>query len=163
VFQPFRKGLFEFFFVRLVDYLLARLILSQAIWYKFRTLLLFNHEYVGIVKRCEIIWHVDISKAFFILLFMYHSEHFLECSVCLRLVLFLAYIFWGREFAQTFATSIIKTALLSHQWSKACSQSTMPGDRNSTLWQKQHTLYDRSSTQHTLCFVVCVYVCLGLM
>jgi len=31
VFQPFRKGLFEFFFVRLVDYLLARLILSQAI------------------------------------------------------------------------------------------------------------------------------------
>jgi len=94
--------------------------------------LLFNHEYAGIVKTLEIISHVDISKAFFILLFMYHSENFQKCSVCLRLLLFLAYSFWGREFAQTFETSKINTALLSHQWSKACSQSTMPGDRNST-------------------------------
>jgi len=43
------------------------------------------------------------------------------------------------------------------------------------VWQKQHTAdrsstqqtetthYDRSSTQYTLCCVVCVYVCLGLM
>ena len=69
-----------------------------------------------------------------------HSENFQKCSVCLRLILFFAYIFWGREFAQTFATSTINTALLSHQWSKACSQSTMPGDRNCTLWQKKQTL-----------------------
>jgi len=102
--------------------------------------LLFNHKYAGIVKTWEIISHVDISEGFFILLFMYHSENFQKCSVCLRLLLFLAYIFWGREFAQTFATSIINTALLSHQWSKACGQSTMPGDRNCTLLQKQHTL-----------------------
>jgi len=31
VFEPFGKGLFEFFFVRLVNYLLTRFILSQAI------------------------------------------------------------------------------------------------------------------------------------
>ena len=37
-------------------------------------------------------------------------------------------------------TSVINTEMLSHQWSKACSQSTVPGDGNSTLWQKQHTL-----------------------
>jgi len=93
---------------------------------------------------------------------MYDSENFLECSVCSRLVLFLAYIFWGREFAQTFATSIINTALLSHQWSKACSQSTMPGDRNSTHCMteaahskhKQHTMTEAAHSTHCVLWFV---------
>jgi len=34
--------------------------------------------------------HVGISKAFFIVLFVYHSENFKKCCVCLRLLLFLA-------------------------------------------------------------------------
>jgi len=61
VFYSFRKGLFEFFFVRLVNYLLTRFILSQAIWSKFRKWLLFNQKYAGIVKTWEIISHVCIS------------------------------------------------------------------------------------------------------
>jgi len=54
--------------------------------------LLFNHKYAGIVKTWEIILHVGISKAFFILLFVYHSKNFQKCSVCLRLLLFVAYL-----------------------------------------------------------------------
>jgi len=73
---------------------------------KFHKLLLCNHEYAGIVKTWEIISHVGISKAFYILLFKYHSENLQKCSVCLRLLLFLSYIFWGWEFAQTFETSV---------------------------------------------------------
>jgi len=54
--------------------------------------LLFNHKYTVIVKTWVIISHVGISKAFLILLFVYHSQNFPTCNVCLHLLLFLAYL-----------------------------------------------------------------------
>jgi len=55
----------------------------------------------------------------------------MQC-VCTLWFCFLP-ILWWREFAYTLETSTINTALLPHQWSKVCTQYTMPGDRNSIL------------------------------
>jgi len=42
------------------------------------------------------------------------------------------------EIACTLETSTINTALLSHLWSKVCTQCTMPGDRNSMAYSYVH-------------------------
>jgi len=61
---------------------------------------------------------------------------FFRNAVCVyALILFLAYLLIKRVRVTAYALekSIINAALLSHQWSKVCSQKTMPGDRNSIL------------------------------
>jgi len=44
----------------------------------------FNYKCSGIVKTCGIVQYVGIPRAFFILLFMYHSENFQKCGVYVR-------------------------------------------------------------------------------
>jgi len=44
--------------------------------------LAFKHKYAGIVKTWEIVQNMGISKAFFILLFVYQSKNFQKCSAC---------------------------------------------------------------------------------
>jgi len=46
---------------------------------------LFNNKYAGIFKTCEVVENV-ISRAIFILLFVYHSKNFQKCSVCVSVV-----------------------------------------------------------------------------
>ena len=70
------------FFALVVNYLLKTFILSQAFWSKISKWLVFNHEYAGFVKTWEMFWHIGISKVFFILLFVYHSEFSEMQCVC---------------------------------------------------------------------------------
>jgi len=58
-------------------------------------------------------------------------------AVCMyALILFLPSS--EEEFAYALETSTINVALLSHQWSKVCTQYTMPGDRNSIAYSYVH-------------------------
>jgi len=47
---------------------------------KFRKWLVFNHKYAGIGRSFKLL----VAYFMFILLFVYHSEKFQKCSVCLR-------------------------------------------------------------------------------
>jgi len=93
--------------------------------------LLFNHKYAEIVKTWGIISHVGISKAFFILLFVYHSENFQKCSVRLRLLLFLAYLLRTRV-CTDFRNVNNKYFIVI----TSVEQSLQPVDY--AWWQKQH-------------------------
>jgi len=73
---------------------------------------------------------LKLGTYFNMLVFIGHFLSFVRVSlwkfsemqcVCTLWFCFLP-IFWGREFACSLETSTIDAALLSHRWSKVCSQ-----------------------------------------
>jgi len=44
----------------------------------------FNHKCAGIVQIWGMVQYIGIPTAFFILLFMYHSDNFQKCGVYVR-------------------------------------------------------------------------------
>jgi len=62
----------------------------------------FNHKCVGIVKTWGIVQYVGIPRAFFILLFMYHSENFQKYGVYVRFD-FASYLSSEEESLHTFS------------------------------------------------------------
>jgi len=96
--------------------------------------LVFNHKYAGIVKTWEIVEHIGSSKAFFILLFVYHSDNFLKRSVRMHtLILFLAYLLRKRVCIRS-RNVIYKYCIIT-----PVEQSLQPVEY--AWWQKQHTTF----------------------
>ena len=100
----FKKVLFQFFFVLLLNYLLTRFILGQATWLKISQL---EVSKLGRSFKC---WYFcDIFYPFVRIPLWKFSE--MQCVYAL--ILFR--IFWGREFSCTFETLAINTVLFTHQ------------------------------------------------
>jgi len=78
-------------------------------------------------QRIKMKFYILITKICILILKIFRN------AVCVYALVLLLPIFLGREFAYIFESSTINIVLLSHQWSKVCSQDTMPGDRHSIL------------------------------